>query len=91
MEYYVYFIICDAFPCYTSFYGDTLFVYTDGVAEACDEEHTLFGTEGMIEALNHNPDADCKTLINHLLQEVQFFIGTADQFDDITMLALKIL
>lgn len=71
--------------------GDTLFVYTDGVAEACDEEHTLFGTEGMIEALNHNPDADCKTLINHLLQEVQFFIGTADQFDDITMLALKIL
>ncbi|MDO4977837.1 MAG: PP2C family protein-serine/threonine phosphatase [Eubacteriales bacterium] len=70
--------------------GDTLFVYTDGVPEASDETDTLFGTNRMIEALNHNPELHSKELIAHVLQEIQFFIGTAEQFDDITMMALRI-
>ena len=32
--------------------GDKLFLYTDGVTEATDEKGELFGTEGMLEALN---------------------------------------
>ena len=32
--------------------GDTLFVYTDGVAEATDADNTLYGTERMLHALN---------------------------------------
>ena len=37
--------------------GDSLFVYTDGVPEATNEDNELFGTTRMLEALNANPDA----------------------------------
>ena len=35
--------------------GDSLFVYTDGVAEATDENEQLFGTDRTLEALNAIP------------------------------------
>lgn len=70
--------------------GDTLFVYTDGVPEACDEELALFGLDRMLEALNEDPDRGSKELIQGVATEIQHYIGTADQFDDITMMCLRI-
>jgi hypothetical protein len=34
--------------------GDSLFVYTDGVAEATDVHNQLFGAERMLDALNRD-------------------------------------
>lgn len=70
--------------------GDTLFVYTDGVAEATNSENELFGTERMIDSLNKKPDAGPKELICNVNEGITGFVGGADQFDDITMLAVKI-
>ena len=69
--------------------GDSLFVYTDGVTEATDAENRLFGTEGMLEALNREPDADPKTLLDNVKTEIDAFVGSAPQFDDITMLCMQ--
>ena len=70
--------------------GDTLFVYTDGVAEATDSGNQLFGTERMINALNKEPDSEPQRLIGNVSKDINEFVGEADQFDDITMLAIKI-
>lgn len=70
--------------------GDTLFVYTDGVAEATNAENTLYGTERMLAALNQNEDADPEELLRNVKKDIDVFVGKASQFDDITMLALKI-
>lgn len=70
--------------------GDTLFVYTDGVAEAADSSNELFGTDRMTEALNREPDAEPQKLICNVNEKIAEFVGEADQFDDITMLAIKI-
>ena len=69
--------------------GGTLFLYTDGVAEATNAHNELFGTDRMLEALNQDPDADPKSLLRMMRQSVDAFVGEAPQFDDLTMLALK--
>lgn len=69
--------------------GDSLYVYTDGVAEATNVENALFGDERMTEALNVNPDASPKELLHNVKQAIDEFVGDAPQFDDITMLCLK--
>lgn len=70
--------------------GDRLFVYTDGVPEATDATNTLYGTERMIAALNRQKDGSCCQLLETLHQDVNTFVGEADQFDDITMLCIEI-
>ena len=69
----------------------TLFLYTDGVAEATNADNELFGTDRMLEALNREPDASPKVLLANMKQAVDEFVGTAPQFDDLTMLGLKLL
>ncbi len=69
--------------------GDTLFVYTDGVPEATNASNELFGNERMLQALNRHPDASPTSLLRTIRHEVDKFVGSAPQFDDITMLALK--
>ena len=69
--------------------GDTLFVYTDGVPEATNANNELFGNERMLQALNRQPDASPTSLLNTVRHDVDDFVGSAPQFDDMTMLALK--
>lgn len=69
--------------------GDTLFVYTDGVVEATQADLELYGTSRMLQALNQDPNASPKKLIENVHQSMEQFIQGMDQFDDITMLCLK--
>jgi sigma-B regulation protein RsbU (phosphoserine phosphatase) len=67
--------------------GDSLFVYTDGVAEATDSNNVLYGTERMLEALNKDTDAKPQKLLENVKDGIDGFVKKAPQFDDITMLA----
>ena len=69
--------------------GDTLFVYTDGVAEATDTTNTLYGTDRMLNALNNSQNAAPEGLLRDVKQDINHFVGDAPQFDDITMLAIQ--
>lgn len=66
--------------------GDSLFLYTDGVPEATDVHEEMFGTGRMLEALNRNPDARPRELLDTVRSELDAFKGDVPQFDDITML-----
>ena len=68
--------------------GDALFVYTDGVAEATDANNELYGTERMLDALNSDPSASPEKTLENVKASVDAFVGSAPQFDDITMLCL---
>ena len=70
--------------------GDSLFVYTDGVAEATNANSELFGTERTLEALNALPkDNSQEEMLKGVRQYVDAFVKEAPQFDDLTMLGLK--
>ena len=69
--------------------GDSLYVYTDGVTEATRSDNVLFGTDRMIASLNKDPEADPKTMLETVRDDIDEFVGDAPQFDDITMLGFK--
>ena len=70
--------------------GDSIFVYTDGVAEATDASNNLFGTDRTLDALNTIPDgASQKAILESVRAAVDAFVKEAPQFDDLTMLGLK--
>ena len=69
--------------------GDRLYVYTDGVPEATNEQLEQYGTERMLEKLNRLKEASQEEMLEGVLQDIRDFAGTADQFDDITMLGLS--
>ena len=69
--------------------GGTLFVYTDGAAEATNTEEQLFGTDRMLEALNQDPSLMPKELCETMSSSIDAFVGDAPQFDDLTMLCVR--
>ena len=69
--------------------GDCIFVYTDGLPEATNAQNELFGTERMVSALNEEPDLNPEALLQHMHQTVDSFVGSAPQFDDLTMLCIR--
>ena len=69
--------------------GGTLFVYTDGAAEATNRDNRLFGTERMLGALNLEPAASPEVLLTNMKSAIDGFVGEAPQFDDLTMLCIK--
>lgn len=71
--------------------GDTLFVYTDGVAEATDAHEELYGTDRMLKALNQMGDVGPEALLPGVKADIDAFVGQAPQFDDITMLGLRFI
>ena len=69
--------------------GDVIYLYTDGVTEANNKDKELYGEERLINFINTRNDTDMKTLCGDVKADVDCFVGEADQFDDITMLALR--
>ena len=63
--------------------GTKLFVYTDGVPEATDEDNKLFGTDRMLAALNEASDATPDQILKHVRWAVDVFGKDAEQFDDL--------
>ena len=68
--------------------GSRLFVYTDGLTEANDADENMFGTDRILEALNREPGADPKKLIENVGADVDNFVKEEEQFDDLTMMCL---
>ena len=69
--------------------GDGIFVYTDGVAEASDSDHTFFGLERTLKTLNENPNEEPEALLKKVRASIDTFVKDEPQFDDLTMLVLK--
>ena len=69
--------------------GDIIYVYTDGVTEANDNRHELYGEKRLISALNLPFNGDMTVLNKNISDSITRFTGGAEQFDDITMLSLK--
>lgn len=68
--------------------GDRLVLYTDGVTEATDSKNELYGEERLKSYLNGHVGDDVIGLLHGLREDMNLFVGDAEQFDDITMLAL---
>ena len=68
--------------------GSILFLYTDGLTEAEDANHKLFGKE-RVAAVVSTFDGTPRQLIETVTDAVLQFVGETEQHDDLTLFALK--
>ena len=69
--------------------NDLLFLYTDGLTEAENGAHHLFGDERMIKSLQTISESCPRKVIEHVQNDVNLFVAGAEQSDDLTMLAIR--
>jgi two-component system response regulator len=69
-------------------YGDTLLGFTDGVTDAKSEAGQFFAMEGLLN-IAQQPIISVQDLIGKVVDSLTTHIGQAQQFDDITMIAVQ--
>lgn len=70
--------------------GDSVFVYTDGVAEATNSNNELFEEQRTLDVLNGMPkDINQEEILKGVRSAIDTFVKGAPQFDDITMIGFK--
>ncbi len=65
-----------------------LLVFTDGVTDARNPQGELF-TEKRLLPLVQDPVSSASELLDRIVASLRDHIATADQFDDITMMAVR--
>lgn len=68
--------------------GDCLLTFTDGIPDSKNPQDKFFGHERLRELLKQR-DVACADLVNRISGALDDFIAAADQFDDITILAVR--
>ena len=69
--------------------GDKIFQYTDGVTEATNREKELYGMVRLENVLKKNTEKSPEELLSVVREDIDAFVGSAPQFDDITMLCVE--
>lgn len=69
--------------------GEYLIFYTDGITESQNEAGEFFGLQRLQQALYTIAANSAEGLLNHLLETVQVFSGSAPRLDDITLIVIK--
>jgi sigma-B regulation protein RsbU (phosphoserine phosphatase) len=70
--------------------NDMLVMYTDGVTEAVNKAQEEFGTERLQQMLLKNNNLTARDFMEKLKNEVLAFSEGQPQFDDITLVVLKV-
>lgn len=68
--------------------NEILFAYTDGIPEARASNGEFFTSKRLLSLLKHSPSS-ATTLLNTVAEEIHNHVKDAEQFDDITLLALR--
>jgi sigma-B regulation protein RsbU (phosphoserine phosphatase) len=70
--------------------GDWLVVFTDGVVEAINEPGVEYGEERLISILHSAADIPPVKMLSRIMVDLDSFVGTTPQQDDITCLVIRI-
>jgi sigma-B regulation protein RsbU (phosphoserine phosphatase) len=71
--------------------GDIVVLYTDGVTEAINNREEQFGQERLIRLIEEGCNLPAQELIKRIQQEITAFSQGQPQFDDITLMVLKVI
>ena len=69
--------------------GEVLLLFTDGITEAENTEHTLYSSDRLAKALASAKTVDAQHVVAAVIEDVSRFVGGAEQADDMTVLALR--
>lgn len=69
--------------------NEEIFLYTDGVTEATDDNGKLYGEDRLLVAIT-NGAKEPQKLCKAVREDIDKFVGNAEQFDDITTLCVRV-
>ena len=69
--------------------GDKILLYTDGITEAENSSHELFGDDRLLECLMQSYCDSVEETMKKVDQSVAGFVQEHDQFDDMTMMCFE--
>jgi len=70
-------------------FGETLFLYTDGITEAENREHELYGTTRLLDLIRNCKENNTQSLVKAVLKDVKTFVQDYEPSDDLSMLAIR--
>ncbi len=70
--------------------GDIVILYTDEVTESINNKEEQFGQRRLIQVIEEGRNLPAQELIERIQQEVTAFSEGQPQFDDFTLMILKI-
>jgi len=70
--------------------GDLIVTYTDGITEAMNSDGDEWGIDSLQQSIQNMANASAQDLLNNIRHSVLTFAGNNRQYDDMTMLALRI-
>jgi len=70
--------------------GDALILFTDGIHEARNEKEEEYGMDRLAKIIPRVSENNASSIANAIIEDVMKFVGNAEQYDDMTLLVLKI-
>ena len=71
--------------------GDQLILFTDGIVEAHNEGMELFGEKRLIASLQEKKGWESQEIVDQIIEEVALFAEGTPQFDDLSLVVVKVL
>ena len=69
--------------------GDVLAIFTDGVVEAENVSGQEFGEDRLVQVIRMIPGGTATEIIQHVMRNIEAFVSTAPQHDDITCMMVR--
>ena len=70
--------------------GDAVLLYTDGIIEAMNSDGEQFGVERLKTMFQTHGTGNSEQVVHTLTEEIESFVGRAQQHDDQTLIVLRI-
>lgn len=71
--------------------GDIVVLYTDGITEAMNNQGEMFGEDRLCAVIKASTEKPANMILSGILDEVLAFCETAPQFDDITLMVVRVV
>jgi phosphoserine phosphatase RsbU/P len=71
--------------------GDVLVLFTDGISEAMNGAFDEWGEERLIHVIGSNGGLSARELIDRIFHAAAEFVGGAAQYDDMTLVTVRVL
>jgi len=70
--------------------GDVLVLYTDGITEANNEKGEMYGEDRLHAVITSSAGRAAPEILDAILADVKTFSGSAPQYDDITLMVIRV-
>ena len=70
--------------------GDLILFYTDGVVEAMNKAEEMYGFDRFLAVIKENQGLEAEAFLEKLVEDVNSFVGKAEQHDDLTIVVIEV-